>query len=78
LGASAQNGANSSEEFAWIKWLGKIVIRPNFQPQDSIDVFSPRGQDQHRNDRLRAQPTQNVQTAHARQHEIEHDEGMLL
>jgi Spy/CpxP family protein refolding chaperone len=78
LGRPAKNGTNSGKEFAWIEWLGQIVVRSNLQPQNSFDILSPRGQDQHRNGRLRAQPAQNVQTAHARQHQIENNKGVFF
>jgi Spy/CpxP family protein refolding chaperone len=77
LGGAAQNGANPCNELAWVEWLGQVVVRSDLQTQDSLDIFSPGGQDQHRNRRLSAQPSQNIQTAHAGQHEIENNHGMF-
>jgi hypothetical protein len=77
LGAPSQNGANSGKEFAWIEWLGQVVVRSNLEAQDSLDVFSTRGQDQDRNGRLRAQLPQNVQTTDAGQHKIEDDKRVF-
>ena len=76
-GGAAKNGANSCNELAWVEWLGQVVVRSDLQTQDSLDIFSPGGQDQHRNRRLSAQPSQNIQTAHAGQHEIENNHGMF-
>ncbi len=78
MGGPAQNGTNSRKKLAWIEWLGQVVVRSDLQPQYPLDIFSTRGQDQHWNRRLRAQPSQNIQTAHARQHEIEDDKGVFL
>jgi hypothetical protein len=77
LGGPAQNGTNSSKELAWVEGLGQVVVRSDLQTQDSLDIFSTCSQNQHRNGRLRAQPAQNVQTPHARQHEIEDNKGMF-
>jgi hypothetical protein len=77
LGRPAQNGPNSRNEFAWIEWLWQVIVRSDLQSKDSLDIFSTCGQNQHRNERLSAQFTQNVQTAHAWQHEIEDDKCMF-
>ena len=77
MGRPAQNGPNSRNEFAWVEWLWQVIVRSDLQAKDSLDIFSTRGQNQHRNERLRAQSTQNVQTTHARQHEIEDDKCMF-
>jgi hypothetical protein len=77
LGGPAQNGPNSRKELTWVEGLGQVVVRSDLQSQDSFDVLSTRGQDQHWNGRLRAQPAQNVQTADARQHEIEDNKSMF-
>jgi hypothetical protein len=77
LGGPAQNRTDSRKELAWIEWLRQVVVRSDLESQDSLDIFSTRGQDQHRNGRLRAQPAENVQTAHARQHKIEDDKGVF-
>ena len=77
MGGPAQNGTNSSKKLAWIKWLGQVVVRPDLQSKYPLDIFSTRGQNQHRNGRLRAQPSQNIQTTHARQHEIEDDKSVF-
>jgi hypothetical protein len=60
LGRPAQNGPDSRNEFARVEWLWQVIIRSDLQAKDSLDIFSTRGQNQHRNERLCAQTTQNV------------------
>jgi hypothetical protein len=55
LGGPAQNGANSGKKLARVEWLGQVVVRSDLKPKDPFDIFSARGQDQHRNGRLRTQ-----------------------
>ncbi len=49
LSSPAQNRADSGKELAWVEWLGNVVVCSNLQAENSVDIFSARGQDQHRN-----------------------------
>src|SRR4051812_24826971 len=44
---TAQDGANTSDKLARVEWLGNVVVSADLQAQDSLDVLSARGQDQH-------------------------------
>ncbi len=75
--ATPQDCANPGYQFAGIKGPGKIIVRPDLQSEDTVDVFAAGGQDQHRNWRLLSHPAQHIKAAHPGEHQVEHDQRML-
>ena len=74
---AAKYGANSGHQFARIERLGQVVVGADFQPQNAVDGFSSRGQQQHRHRRLLAQRFQQLEPGAARQHHIQDDQLMI-
>ena len=77
MGGSAQDGANSGDQFARVEWFWHVIIGTNFQAENPVDVLAARGEDQHRNRRLGTQSTQDIEPSHAGQHQIEHNKSMF-
>ena len=75
--AAPQNCANPGNQFAGIEGLRQIIVRPDLQSEDTIDVFAAGGQDQHRNWRLLPDAAQHIKAAHPGEHQVEHYQRML-
>src|ERR1700760_950122 len=74
--SAAQDGTDARDQFTRVEGLGQVVVRADFEPENTIDVFAARGKDEHRNRRVCAYPAQHIESAHAGQHEVEDDEGV--
>ena len=44
-----QDGVDAGNELARVERLGKVVVRADLQPDDSIDVLTPGGKHENRN-----------------------------
>src|SRR4051794_617643 len=75
--ATPQNCANPGNQFAGIEGFGQITVGPDLESEDTIDVFSAGGQDQHRNWRLLPDAAQHVKATHPGEHQVEHYQRML-
>src|SRR5207249_7370101 len=40
----AQHGADARQELPWIERLGEVIVRPELEADDLVDVFAARGQ----------------------------------
>ena len=60
-----------------VERLGQVIIGSDFQAKNAVHIFSACGENQHRNRRRGAQPPQNIEPAHAGEHEIEDDQRVL-
>ncbi len=69
-----QNGLDARRQFARVEGLGKIIVGPELEANDTIHVFAARRQHQHRDAAGKAQPLENFETVQARQHDIQHDQ----
>jgi hypothetical protein len=73
----APDGAHPRREFAWVTGLGHIIVRAQFQTKDAVHIIPPRRQHQHGDGRLGADLPEDFETLHAREHDIQYDEGVL-
>ena len=71
--SSAQDRAYSGDEFARVEWFWYVIIGSNFQAENPVDILTPRSEDQYRDGRFGTQSTQDIESSHAGQHQIEHN-----
>jgi hypothetical protein len=67
--------AHAGDQFTHGKWLRQIIIGPELQPTHAIVDSAACGQQQYTTgEMLGTQPTQQLETVHSRQTNIEHEE----
>lgn len=70
---TTQHRPNTGQQFTRVKRLRNVVVSPDFQANDPVNLFTFR---RHHNDRhrvaLTAQTTANRETIFPRQHQIQH------
>src|SRR6185369_647911 len=74
VGAS-EHRLDPAQELAQPEWLGEVVVGPELQADDLVDLFIP-GRE-HEDGRLRAgraEPPQDLEAVHARQADVEEDQ----
>ena len=79
---AAQDGANASQQFPRLEWLGQIIVRPQFQTNDAVHGIALGGQHQYRHLRRSAwhgaYAAADLKPIHVRQHQIQnHQIGQL-
>src|SRR3954449_4414848 len=74
---TAQDGPNPRDQLARIKRLGQVIVCPNLEANDSINVFSPCCQQKHRYARGRTQAAKNFEPVDPRQHDIENNQHVI-
>ena len=60
-----------ASQFARIEWFGQIIVGAQFEADDAVDILAAGGQHQYRRASSLAQPPQDFETVHARQHHVE-------
>ena len=69
-----ENRADTSQQFTRIEWLREVVVGPDLEPDDSIDLAPTRGQHENWHPRTCADGAQGVEPVQRRQHDVEnHD-----
>ena len=66
-----QDRPDAGHQFPRIERLGKIVVSADFESDDTVNVFAARGEQEHRNPGLVAQPPQHFESVQAREHYIQ-------
>jgi hypothetical protein len=74
--SAAQDGADAGDEFAGVERLGQVIVGPEFQPDNPVDIFAARRQHKYRQRRRPPRSpdaTQSLESVQPRQHHIQHD-----
>ena len=71
--AAAQNGADARLQLARVEGLGEIVVGPNFESDDAVDVLAARGQHKDRRLGAGAKYATDLEPVDIRQHHVEND-----
>src|SRR6266542_6864265 len=72
---AAQHGAHARHQLPWGERLRDVIIAAHLQPQDSIDLFVTRRDEDHRGPiALGAQPTADLGAVDLRHADVEHDD----
>src|SRR5699024_3151458 len=75
---AAQQRAYAGEQLGQPERFGDVVVRPSVQADDQVNLFSTRGQDQHRNRQtLIADRSAHIQSVNIGQPEVEHHKVRL-
>ena len=69
---AAQDRANARHQFPRIERLRQIIVGADLKANNAVDIFSARGQQQHRQPRGRADAPQHFETIDPGQHDIQH------
>ena len=69
-----QNRPDPRHQFARVERLGQIIVGAQFEAHDAVHVLAPRGQHEHGNAALLPHALQDLETVHARQHDVEDDQ----
>ena len=76
---TAKHGSYPRDELSRRERLRHVVVRAELETDDAVSLLAPGRQHDHRQLRAVADPAAELETVHARQHQIEHDErGLIL
>jgi hypothetical protein len=71
---TAQDGADAGDQFAGAEWLGQIIVRAQFQPDDTIGLAALGADEDDGNIALAPDLAAQVYAVGARQHDVQHDQ----
>ncbi len=69
-----QDGTNAGEQLVDAKWLGKVIVRADFEAGHPIELRSFRREHDDRDGPVGAQPAADAEAVLARHHDVEDDE----
>src|SRR5919112_2328111 len=72
------NRANPRHELPHREWLCNVVVRPELQPHDPVDLVVLRREHNDRNVALRSNPATHLRTVYLGQHNIQDDQVRLV
>ncbi|HJZ77775.1 MAG TPA: hypothetical protein VKE51_38870 [Vicinamibacterales bacterium] len=72
--SSSKYRSQAGREFAWIEGLRQIVVRADFQTDDTVQIVTAGGQHHHRDGRLHAKAPEQVEPAKVGQHHVDQDD----
>src|ERR1700730_13886218 len=75
--SATQYCADSGDQFAGIKRLGKIIVGADFEAYNSVHIFTARREQQDGNPRRVSYSPQYVEAVHAGQHYVQHDQQVI-
>lgn len=70
--AAAKNDPYASDDFTRRERLGHIVVRADFQPDDTVDLIRARSEKQDRDVSQRTRLAADLETAHVRQADVQY------
>ncbi len=70
---AAQNGFYAGRKLARIEWLRKVIVGPELQADNAVDVLAASGQHQHWNPALGAKSLEDLEAVQAGQHYIQNN-----
>jgi hypothetical protein len=71
---AAEHGADTGEELARVHGLRQVVVRPELEADDAVRLVALRGEHEHRDGALLAEPAEHVETVETRHHHVEDDD----
>ncbi len=78
LSRPAKHGLDPGEQFTRVEWLGQIVVGPQFQADDAVDLLHLAGQDDHRKLAFTAQLAHQGQSVAIGKPQVEQDQVRWL
>ena len=76
---TAQDGLDARQQLGPAERLGDVVVGADLEPDDAVDLVALRRQDDHRGRHpLASQDAEDLDAAHARQHDVQQDEVEAL
>jgi hypothetical protein len=74
----SEHGADPRDQLAWAEWLRQVVVRPELQPEQLVELVVPRGQHDDGDVRIPPDPPRDVEPVEARQAQVEdHEVGLV-